>query len=164
MESKLTSVVLHLLDSIAGRPIQSWKFDSKSSLFIGRGPDQDVLISDPYVSRLHAELRLVSGKWSLLAHGKNGVTVKDQQITEYPIDGSVVFRLGAKGPQLRFETVAVEVNEAMATQSFEQEEGFEFRLDKTSIEREVSHITEGDYFQSLLSKAKALRASGPSTD
>jgi len=50
-------VAIHLIDAQSGRPINSWTFAQKEKITIGRSPDQDVELSDPYVSRNHASIQ-----------------------------------------------------------------------------------------------------------
>lgn len=150
------TVLVHLLDAVAGRPVQSWRFESKSSLTIGRGTDRDVVLSDPYVSRNHAEFQFRDGRWILLAQGRNGVYVSNEGVQEHPVTDEVRFRLGPNGPMLLFHG-AEKAGDAQATLSFDSEGIFVFRLDDVRIGREVEEIVEGDYFKSLRRKAAELR-------
>jgi pSer/pThr/pTyr-binding forkhead associated (FHA) protein len=150
------AVLVHLLDPNVGRPVQSWRFAAKPSLSIGRGDDRDVALSDPYVSRNHAELQYRDGGWVLVSHGRNGVLVSNKLITEYAVESEVSFRLGAKGPTLRFQPADI-VQEAPATLQFDSRETFAFRLDEDRLQRDVEEIAEGDYFQNLRRKAAELR-------
>src|SRR5262245_23205852 len=95
-------VTVQLLDPGSGRSMKSWRFVGQSRITIGRSPDQDVEISDPYVSRQHASLILREGQWVLVSQGRNGIVVANQLVLEYPVDVDVNFRLGAEGPTLRF--------------------------------------------------------------
>ena len=87
-------VVVQLYDPARSSPVKTWRFTGRSSLTIGRSDERDVEISDPYVSRLHAELVWRDGKWLLLAHGRNGVLVSSRPVTEFaisPHDGAVAY-------------------------------------------------------------------------
>ncbi len=99
-------VAIQLLDSALGRPVRSWQFDGKAMISIGRADDRDVQISDPYVSRTHAELRFKSGCWTLASLGRYGVLIQGKTITEVPIEKETTFRLGSEGPTLRFDPAA----------------------------------------------------------
>lgn len=155
----LHKVLVCLLDPISGRSVQNWRFESKSILRIGRGQDQDISIADPYVSRHHAEFQLRSGKWVLLAHGRNGVLVQDAPISEQIVETEVDFRLGPKGPMLRFQMDETE-NRGMATLDHDSDESFDFLVDEDKVQREVTEITDGDFFQNLKLKAQQLRRRG----
>jgi pSer/pThr/pTyr-binding forkhead associated (FHA) protein len=150
-------VLVQLIDAALGRPVKSWRFLDRTTITIGRSPDCDVEIYDPYVSRIHAELRCQSGRWTLLARGQHGVVVHHEKITELPIDSEVSFNLGATGPMLRF---ALQSDEVISTPTvcFEDVEQPDFVLDQSKVGAEVNQITQDDYFQKLQSQAKALRA------
>jgi predicted component of type VI protein secretion system len=150
------AVLVHLLDPIVGRPVQSWRFEAKPSLSIGRGDDCDVALSDPYVSRKHAELHYRDGGWVLISHGRNGVLVSNELITEYSVENETSFRLGSKGPSLRFQPADI-VQEAPSTLQFDSREIFMFQLDHDRLQHDVEEIAEGDYFQNLRRKAAELR-------
>jgi hypothetical protein len=159
------TAALHLLDSAIGRPIRTWQFTDKQLISIGRGDDCDVQISDPFVSRIHAELRAQEGSWSLVSIGRHGILVQGETIKELSITGEIVFRLGSGGPTLRFNPTAAPVenpaapqNDNRMTMMFDStivENMFE--LDPTKLQREVSEIADADYFQELKRRAEQLR-------
>ena len=153
----LEEVVVQLHDAALGRVVKTWKFRGRQQISIGRAPEQDIEINDPYVSRLHAELHYRDGKWVLIARGRHGVVVRHQQIAELIIDAEVTFQLGSAGPTLRF---AVEHgdSECGRTLCFEMEPLPAFALDQAKLNQDVDQIAEGDYFQRLQSAAQALRA------
>jgi len=136
--------------------MKSWKFDGQSHITIGRSPDQDIEISDPYVSRQHASLILRDGEWVLVSRGRNGIVVANQLVLEYPVSGDVNFRLGTEGPTLRFRVTA-ERDESMATISFDTLPTPLFELDERKLQDDVGAISDGDYFQKLQLRAKQLR-------
>jgi hypothetical protein len=150
-------VVVQLLDAALGRPVKTWKFAGRQEISIGRLPECDVEISDAYVSRLHAELKHRDGQWLLLSHGRSGVVVRNNPITELAIDSDVTFQLGSAGPVLRF---AVKHEDAACgrTLCFEAEPLPAFALDASKLQDDVGEITDGDYFQKLQAKVKRLRA------
>lgn len=62
----------------AGRPIERISL-TRDPVLIGRGSDSDVVLSDPNVSRKHAELSRSEGRWVLVDLGStNGTTVNDK--------------------------------------------------------------------------------------
>ncbi|HEU0067721.1 MAG TPA: FHA domain-containing protein, partial [Nitrospiraceae bacterium] len=95
-------VALDLLDSAQGHPIQTWRFEGRSALSIGRGEDSDVMLADPRVSRLHAELEFGHNGWRLISKGRNGVLIDGLQIVEQSLKDKTTFQLGSAGPLLRF--------------------------------------------------------------
>jgi hypothetical protein len=155
-DSSATSAI-HLLDSAIGRPIRSWQFTGKQLISIGRADECDVQISDPFVSRNHAELRAQADGWTLVSLGRHGVIVQGETVTEFPITGEAIFRLGSGGPTLRFNPVASS-NDNRTTMMFDGTAVEDiFELDHIKVDREVSEIADADYFQQLQERAKQLR-------
>jgi pSer/pThr/pTyr-binding forkhead associated (FHA) protein len=158
------AVAVHLLDSALGRTMRSWRFEGKTLITIGRADESLVQVSDPYVSRNHAELRHQDGRWSLVSRGRYGVMVQGQPVTELPITADTTFQLGASGPSLRFELKAATTNSritetdnrmTMMLDSTLAENMFD--LDQGKLNEEVGEISTGLYFQELQKRAKQLR-------
>jgi pSer/pThr/pTyr-binding forkhead associated (FHA) protein len=155
-------VAVQLLDSALGRPMRSWQFDNKAVISIGRAEDRDVQISDPYVSRTHAELRWESRPgcepaWILVSLGRYGVMVEGHMITELPIHKEITFRLGSEGPTLRFNPKAAKNDNRMTMMFDSTLVENKFELDRKKIESDVSDIEQADYFKELQRRAKQLR-------
>jgi pSer/pThr/pTyr-binding forkhead associated (FHA) protein len=157
-------VAVHLLDSALGRTMRSWRFEGESLITIGRADDSHVQVSDPYVSRSHAELRRQDGSWMLVSLGRYGVIVQAQQVTELTITADTTFQLGSSGPSLRFELAAGTANNritetdnrmTMMLDSTLAENMFE--LDQSKLNEEVGEISTGSYFQELQRRAQQLR-------
>jgi pSer/pThr/pTyr-binding forkhead associated (FHA) protein len=153
----LGEVEVQLLDTSSGRTVKSWTFEGKSTITIGRSPDQLVEVSDPYVSRNHANIEYRDGQWMLVSRGRNGIVVNNQLVVEQPVSGDVCFRLGMEGPTLRFRTTA-ERAEITATICFDTLPAPVFQLDETKVQNDVVEIADGDYFQNLQQRAKKLRS------
>jgi pSer/pThr/pTyr-binding forkhead associated (FHA) protein len=153
------------MDSALGRPIRTWNFTSKQLITIGRADECDVQISDPYVSRNHAELHATGGNWSLVSRGRHGIQIQGETITEIPLTAETIFRLGSGGPTLRFDPIAANSESPAAapsdnrmTMMFDSTLVKDmFELDHHKLEREVSEIADADYFQQLQQRAKQLR-------
>ncbi|MGE0761484.1 MAG: FHA domain-containing protein [Pirellulaceae bacterium] len=150
-------VVIQLLDSASGRAVKLWKFRGRESLSIGRLPENDVEIHDPYVSRLHAEVVQRDGQWVLVACGRHGVLVDNQPVTERVLEHDVIFQLGRSGPVMRFQ-LGREDSGCGHTLTLDDEHPLFFGLDETRIQEEVDRIAEGDYFRRLQAEARNLRA------
>jgi FHA domain len=148
--------VVQLLDPTYRRPVKTWKFVGKSPITIGREAGRDVEISDPYVSRLHAELVWRDNTWILVSKGRNGVVVGSRTITELPLSEQTMFRLGAAGPALRF-CLADELEEHSATLCFDTETIPVCLVDQSKLREDVGQITSGEYFQKLQQQAETLR-------
>jgi pSer/pThr/pTyr-binding forkhead associated (FHA) protein len=101
--ASIRGVSLHLLDSAQGHPIQTWRFSAHTEIMIGREDLNDVVISDPHVSRLHARLVEAHGTWTLISMGRGGIFIDDRLIADIELRPPTVFRLGPTGPSLRFE-------------------------------------------------------------
>ena len=149
-------IIVQLLDPAYGTSVKTWRFTNKKLITIGRGDDPDIEISDAYVSRHHASLMLRDGQWVLTSHGRNGVIIENQMITELALRSEMKFRLGASGPWLRFRTTSQD-SENPATICFDTLPTPIFQLDESKLSEEVGEIIEGDYFQKLQKKAKLLR-------
>jgi hypothetical protein len=156
LEEPLREVVLQLLDPTYRRPVKTWKFAGKTSISIGREAGCDVEISDPYVSRLHAELVWRNNEWLLVSKGRNGVVVGSQAVSELPLAARTLFHLGSAGPALRFST-GEESDEHMATLCFDTETVPVCLVDEAKVREDVGQITGGEYFQSLQQQAEELR-------
>ncbi len=61
---------------------------------IGRGPDADLDLPHPRVSRRHAVVELTSEGWTLTDSSSNGTFLDDDRITVLRVDRPVVVRLG----------------------------------------------------------------------
>jgi pSer/pThr/pTyr-binding forkhead associated (FHA) protein len=153
------SVMVHLLDSATGHIVQVWFLQAQAIIRIGRDPQQDVSISDPYVSRLHAELRSENGQWRLVSVGRNGVLIDGQRISETLAHNGLLFRLGAHGPTFRFLDTPPAVKDSM-TMTAEYHERPPLQVDETKetkIGQEVREIADSDYFRELQERARRLR-------
>ena len=154
--SSIGKIEVQLLDPLSGRPIKSWIFSERAEITIGRLPDRDIEISDPYVSRNHANLVFDEGEWRLISLGRNGILIANQLVSEHRVSGDVNFRLGVEGPTLRF----CQVSEPAGNQKtimFDALPTMVFQLDERKLQNDVEEIAEGDYFQSLQQRAKMLR-------
>ena len=148
-------VLIELLDPTCERPVKTWTFEDRLLITIGRADDQDVEVSDGYVSRSHAQLVLREGEWRLVSLGRNGVVCENKLVSDYLLKNGEKFRLGSNGPCLRFRTSGK--TESMHTVCFESLPAPLFQIDETKVQEEVGQIAEGEYFQSLQDKARKLR-------
>jgi membrane-bound lytic murein transglycosylase D len=75
-----------------------------SSFHIGREPGCGVELADAHVSRRHAEVSLVNGKWLVRdLQSSNGLFVDGKRIDAAPIGDGVAVTVGAGGPTLHIE-------------------------------------------------------------
>ncbi len=153
-------VVIEVIDQTSGRPVRSWTFADSYEISIGRSPDCDVEVSDPYVSRTHAQLVFSGNRWVLLSLGKNGVLIRNQMVKEHQMAPAETIRLGVEGPTLRFRqssSAEAEQPSANETISFSDDAISAFSLDRQRVQQEVQQVMEGQYFQRLQQMAKELR-------
>jgi FHA domain len=163
-QNEIDRIRIELLDPSSGRPMNCWKFNEKSLITIGRSPEQDVEITDPYVSRHHASLVCREGSWFLVSFGRHGVLVSNQLVNEHAAGNELFFRLGVQGPAFRFSVSqeaedigATYVATAADTSQFELDEA-RFALDEARLQREVGEVVESEYFQKLQRLAKEMRS------
>ncbi len=102
-------ITLMLLHPQNSAPMQSWKFNDKSLIRIGRAKDNEVVLYSSVVSRLHVELRESNGNWEIINKGANGTYVDEERISQVPVVDGVVMRIAPSGPklQIRFGDVAM---------------------------------------------------------
>jgi hypothetical protein len=149
--------VLQLLDSAAGRPLQTWPIEDRQRITIGRADDNDIVLADPYVSRAHAYLHFdpLEG-WRLVSISRQQVFFQGQRFGELALADGMVFRLGQNGCYLRFGE-ASNADDDRKTITFDASSMPVFALDQQMMLREVSEIVDGEYFQNLKLAAQQLR-------
>lgn len=152
-------IILDLLESATGQPLQTWRFHVQERIVIGRAPDGDVVIANPYVSRSHAYLELDSGIWRVVAISAQQVVVDGRKVNSAQLYEGAVFRLGANGCSLRFrrESCCSNSHEAHQTLSLDPETHPMLHLDQDQLARDVSAITDGAFFQNLNGSLERLR-------
>lgn len=150
-------LILYMLDSAHGHPLQFWSFESRDLVRIGRAIDNDVIVSHPCVSRAHAYVSLEHGEWLVSALSEQGIFHLDRKVPQLRLEQGFVFRLGPNGPSLRFASSAVDPEEA-ATVNLDQEPLFSLSLDRAKLAEDVNRITEGEYFQRLRASLGKLRS------
>jgi pSer/pThr/pTyr-binding forkhead associated (FHA) protein len=153
----LHEVAVQLLDSATGRVLKSWRFRGKGQISIGRLPECDVEINDPYVSRLHAELQFRDEQWNIVSRGRHGVLVRNEPVMDLPLKTETTFQLGSAGPMFRFG-VASQEQDCRRTLVFDDEPLPALSLDGSKLNQEVEQIASGSYFQTLQAQARSLRA------
>jgi pSer/pThr/pTyr-binding forkhead associated (FHA) protein len=151
------AITVHLIDPARGSALQMWCFAGKPLISIGRADDRDVVLSDPYISRNHAELRFQQGQWWLVALGRNGVQVQGRGIEDALAYDGMQFRLGANGPTLRFRD-SMSANSNEATLNADSCTAIVLRIDENKLSAEVGEIAEGQYFRDLQQRARELRS------
>lgn len=153
------AIVLELLDSASGVPLQTWSFTEQRRILIGRAEESDVLIVNPYVSRAHAYLDWDNDGWSVVAISSQQLAIGGQRHQSIRLNDGIVFRLGAHGCDLKFTELKTPANEFnyAGTLMFDPDMCPLLHLDKDQLQREVEQITNDSYFQNLSQAVKKLR-------
>jgi pSer/pThr/pTyr-binding forkhead associated (FHA) protein len=148
-------VVLHLLDGSQGFPVQTWKFKGQKAIRIGRAEDNDIIIRQPMVSRLHAVLKWGGERWVLVGESRFGTLIGDLPITESELTEGDRFQLGAMGPVLSMQSSLAESAHS-STVRLTTMSAHEFSNEKKTAQ--VEAIASSDYFKNLQKMAKNLKA------
>lgn len=141
-------ITVHLLDSAQGHPLQTWTFENRESVTLGRSPENDIVVTDPYVSRSHAYLKFDRSQWRLMAISRQMIFHEGRTWPEVPVYDGTVCRLGPHGCYLRFVQADAQQNE-QATISGSGISIPNLKLDRARMEQEVSQIADEPYFQRL---------------
>lgn len=101
-------VTLSLLHSGQNTALKEWKFTDESIIRIGRSPDNDVILTEPLVSRHHLELRKTnsvssSNAWQAVNQGTNGTFVDGILVAQSAITDGCLLQLAKGGPILKFQ-------------------------------------------------------------
>jgi len=155
------AIVLDLLDTATGQPLQTWRFTRQTRILIGRASDGDVVVTSPYVSRAHAYVQNVDGVWQAVAISSQQLLVNERRVALVELYDGSVFRLGSNGCSMRFsrdiqETTAPDSGQTLAIDP----DNLPFlQLDRTQLMREVDEIANGDFFQNLSENLQRIRQS-----
>lgn len=150
-------VIIHLLDSAQGQPLQSWRFADREVVTIGRGDDNDIVIVNPQVSRTHAKLVQQDGSWTLISVGRHGTLVGDHVVSEAPLHHQMVFHLGVGGPMFRFDSELPEPRRSETIAEIQTDVLTMLAVDDLRKEQEVEQITSNALFQELQEQSRRLR-------
>ena len=151
-------VVVHLLDSAQGYSLQTWRFTNRDLITIGRSDENDIVLADPHVSRVHTKLVHENGSWRLISTGRHGTLVDNRLVSEFALQNHTVFRLGGAGPMLRFDTTACESQRSETLDSFDPDMFSMLEVDESRKQHEVDQIAGNSLFQELQEQSRRLRA------
>jgi len=102
-------ITLTLLHPRQSTPVQSWTFESESSIQVGRANDNDVILYSAVVSRHHLEIRYADdSSWELINYGANGTYVDGRPLNKAAVLDGMIIRLGESGPKIRIRLGAVD--------------------------------------------------------
>jgi pSer/pThr/pTyr-binding forkhead associated (FHA) protein len=151
------AIALHLLDSAQGHTLQSWRVSDRSTVTIGRSDDNDIVIADPHVSRLHATLVHQHDKWTLVSLGRHGTLIDNRLVSEAILRDGTVFRLGANGPTLRFGLNDGATSRSATLDNIDPEMLGMLGIDQLRKQQEVDQIAENVVFKQLRDRLRQAR-------
>jgi predicted component of type VI protein secretion system len=157
MSSAEATVALHLLDPAMGHALQSWRFAEKPEISIGRADDNDVVIADPHVSRIHAKIVWNDERWTLVSIGRHGTIVDDRIVAETQLFHQMRFRLGSRGPTLRFESGVSERRPSETIDSVHPDLNELLEIDRLRQQAEANAIAGNPLFRELQDRVRRTR-------
>ncbi len=109
-------VTLSLLHPGQNTTLKEWKFTDESIIRIGRSPDNDVILTEPLVSRHHLELRKTDSlpnrsAWQVINQGTNGTFVDGILVAQSAITDGCLLQLAKGGPILKFQLEALPITQ-----------------------------------------------------
>jgi pSer/pThr/pTyr-binding forkhead associated (FHA) protein len=158
-------VLIHLLDSVQGQPLQSWQFFDRNAIAIGRDEGNDVVIAHPQVSRAHAQLTLHNGTWTLISTGRHGTIVNDHIVHEFILQHQTIFQLGSGGPMFRFDSELPSLRHSETMENIDPDSIAMLAVDEARKRQEVDQIAGDALFRELQEQSRQFRkAAGPPQD
>ena len=97
----ITLTLLHPQHSVA---VQTWRFEPKSVIRIGRSRNNEVTLYSAVVSRHHVEIRRKGKDWEVVNTGSNGTFCDGKRISRAAVENGMVIRLASSGPQIQIWT------------------------------------------------------------
>ncbi len=154
-----TVLTLSLLDSVHGKPIQTWNFQGRSQILIGRAEDSDIRFTDPKVSRNHVELAYRSGKWWILSRGRHGTWINGISVEEQVYKDRIIFRLGIDGPSLQMRHLedSHSINSTIDLDNYDFGQLDFLTVDENLKAKEVDEVVESETFRSLLDESRRIK-------
>ncbi|MGK7873067.1 MAG: FHA domain-containing protein [Xenococcaceae cyanobacterium] len=101
-------ITLNLLHPTQSIPVQSWTFNDKSVIKIGRSRANEVIIHSAVVSRCHVEIIPGNSFWELINKGKNGIYVYEQKLDRIIVTDGIIIRLSNSGPRIQIQINSAE--------------------------------------------------------
>ena len=139
-------ITLTLLHPTKTTPIQSWTFDTRATIRIGRSTDNEVVLYSAVVSRHHLEIRYEKDHWDVVNLGTNGTYIDGKRIREQKATNGMMFRLASSGPTIQIHLQPEEsprkrqlakLNPSQSSPSLEQRRS----LAKDTVASESTHET-----------------------
>ena len=106
IKSATKVITLALLHPFEGATIQSWSFENKSPIRVGRSQDNDVVLISSVVSRHHLEIIWQGNNWKLVNLGVNGTYLGSKRIEQIRLEDGMILRLASSGPRIEISIAA----------------------------------------------------------
>jgi pSer/pThr/pTyr-binding forkhead associated (FHA) protein len=94
-------ITITLRRSRDSTPVQSWTFEDRSIIRVGRATDNNVILHSSVVSRYHLELQYNMSHWKLVSIGNNGTYLNGKLIEQVPVVSGMSISLAQSGPTLQ---------------------------------------------------------------
>jgi len=104
LENQTPMITLTLLHSQQSVAVQTWRFEPKSSIKIGRSRNNEVTLYSTVVSRHHVEIRPRGKEWEVISLGSNGTFCQGKRISRRSLENGMIIRLASSGPQIQIWT------------------------------------------------------------
>lgn len=149
-------VTLHLLDGSQSQPTQTWKLKGLNIIRIGRSEENEIIIRQQSVSRLHVTLKWEQDRWLLHNDSRFGTMISGFPVNDYQLKEGDRFQLGPMGPYLSIHAAVVAAdNNREGTISVNLFNSADVNAKKAE---QVEEIVKSDYFKQLQQEAKKLKA------
>ncbi|MGK7878999.1 MAG: FHA domain-containing protein [Crocosphaera sp.] len=94
-------ITLTLLHPTKTTPIQSWTFETRATIRIGRSNDNEVVLFSAVVSRHHLEIRHEKNHWELVSLGTNGTYIEGKLVSQKQVTDGMTISLASSGPKIK---------------------------------------------------------------
>lgn len=166
MIGQRSTIRVALLDSNREHIAYEWSFSSldHDAVRIGRSHENDVVISDVYVSRFHAELHFADGVWEIRSLGRNGVLFDGRKIEDkQSLEATSEFQLGPSGSFIRLSPMdeadaAAALPASLTTVVMDAAQLSAIAVDRMDVSRAVGEIADSEYFRKLREIRQAREA------
>ena len=155
--SSSNQIHVELLDANQEHVADEWTFSplTKCVIRIGRSHENDIVISDRYVSRFHAELRFHDGFWEIVNLGQHGILRQGRRTEDIcRLDEHDELQLGGSGVVLRVSLLdrtrtVPDFPETLTTLCYGPTGPGRIAIDRADLSRAVGEIAESAYFRGL---------------
>ncbi|MGB5593298.1 MAG: FHA domain-containing protein [Crocosphaera sp.] len=101
-------IILTLLHPTQTISVQTWTFETTSTIRIGRSMENEVVLYSAVVSRHHLEIRYEKNHWEVVNLGTNGTYVDGELISQKRARDGTIIRLASSGPKIQIQIIPEE--------------------------------------------------------